>query len=442
MKKRVWIAISSILVFIPVLIPLGRAHGLAQQEKWVARYNGPGNGEDGASAIAVDSSGNVYVTGSSSGSSLVLDYATIKYSPNGKQVWINRYNGPGNSLDWASAIAVDGSGNVYVTGHSKGSGTDYDYATIKYSPNGNQLWVARYNGPGNGEDWALAIAVDGSGNVYVTGQSKGSGTDRDYATIKYSPNGKQIWVNRYNGPDNGWDQASAIAVDSSGNVYVTGTDYTTIKYSANGKQLWVKSYNGPGNGYDYAWAIAVDGSGNVYVTGQSTGSGTDSDYATIKYNTNGNQLWVNRYNGPGNWYDGATAIAVDGSGNVYVTGTRAGTGPYHYYDYATIKYSPNGKQLWVKGYNGPGSLTDWAWAIATDDSGNIYVTGESQGSNYDYATIKYSPNGTQLWVKRYNGPGNGNDGARAIAVDGSGNVYITGYSHGSGTEADYATIKY
>jgi outer membrane protein assembly factor BamB len=207
----------------------------------------------------------------------------------GGEKWVKRYNGPGNRYDLATAIAVDSSGNVYVTGSSEGSGTSSDYATIKYSSTGKQLWVKRYNGPGNGGDVATAIAVDSSANVYVTGNSVA--TLGNYATIKYSSTGKELWVRRYNGPTNGSDTADAIAVDSAGNVYVTGYsegsgtsfDYATIKYSSTGKQLWVRRYNGPENGVDSAYAMAVDSSGNVYVTGYSEGSGTSFDYATIKY---------------------------------------------------------------------------------------------------------------------------------------------------------------
>src|SRR6266568_1554678 len=256
---------------------------------WVARYNGPGNGYDEATAIAVDSFGNFYVTGASLGSGGNLDYATIKYDSSGGQEWVARYNGPGNSADKAQAIAVDKLGNVYVTGWSYDN--NEDYATIKYDSAGEQQWVARYNGPGNGVDEATAIAIDSSGNVYVTGNSRGSGNS-DYATIKYNSSGEEQWVARYNGPANGDDSADAIALDSSGNVYVTGfsgssgrnVDYATIKYDSAGREQWVARYNGGGSRGDHAQAIAVDSSGNVCVTGYSYAFGNSApDYATVGY---------------------------------------------------------------------------------------------------------------------------------------------------------------
>jgi uncharacterized delta-60 repeat protein len=451
MKKKVWIVLGSILG-VTLLIPLEGGRSFAPQEKWVARYNGPARGSDVATAVAVDGSGNVYVTGGSKGSGTDYDYATIKYNANGKQLWVKRYDGPAHGWDYAQAIAVDGSGNVHVTGYVTVSSTDRDYSTIKYNANGKQLWVARYEGPGKGYDYARAIAVDGSGNVYVTGYVTVSSTDYDYATIKYDANGKQLWVKRYNGPANGFDDAQAIAVDGSDNVYVTGGsegsgtggDHATIKYNTNGKQLWTQRYSGSGNRKDNAYAIAVDGSGNVYITGYVTVSSVNYDYATIKYNANGKQIWAKKYNGPANGFDDAYAVAVDGSGNTYVTGVSTGSGTG--LDYATVKYNTNGKQLWAQRYNGPGNMDDTAKAIAVDASGTIYVTGMSEGSgtDLDYGTIMYSTDGKQLWIKRYNGAYNGNDSARAIAVDGSGNVYVTGSSKGSGKDwsGDYATIKY
>jgi len=420
-------------------------------EQWVARYNNVGNSYDDARAIALDNQGNIYVAGASWSAAVNGDYATIKYDPAGNQLWVARYNGDANGEDFVFAMTVDDSGCAYVTGYSLGSSATFDYATIKYDPNGNQLWVARYDA--NDYDTAGAIATDSSGNVYVTGSSYGSGTDSDYATIKYSPAGNQLWVARYNGPANDYDGASAVAVDNSGNVYVTGVsqgsgsswDYATIKYGPAGNQLWVVRYNGPANSYDSACALAVDNAGNVYVTGESIGIGTEDDYATIKYDTNGNQLWVARYNGPGNFYDDATAMALDNAGNVYVTGTSMCNGTI--YDYATIKYSPDGSQLWLAYYNGPGNGNDKPYALAVDNLDNAYVTGFSHGSGTeeDYATVKYDPDGNQSWAMRYSGPvmGNRDDTAYAIAADNAGNVYITGRSYGSSsTGNDYATIKY
>ncbi|MGA2667910.1 MAG: SBBP repeat-containing protein [Ignavibacteria bacterium] len=390
------------ILFLLFQLTIFTASSFSQvNQEWAQRYNGPGNYDDEVRSIAVDGSGNVYITGWSWGSDTGDDYATIKYSSNGLQDWVRRYNGPENADDGANSIAVDGSGNVYVTGQSGGNTTNWYYATIKYNSSGVQQWVQRYNGPGNGNNIATSIAIDGSGNVYVTGWSKGIGTGYDYATIKYSANGVQLWVQRYSGPGNNDDYAYSIAVDGSGNVYITGyswgggtyDDYATIKYNTNGVQQWVQRYNGPGNGYDEATSIVVDSSGNVYVTGWSRGNGPGYDFATIKYSASGVQQWVQRYIGPGNGLnDEANSIAVDYSCNVYVTGTSYGIGTD--YDYTTIKYNANGVQQWVQRYNGSGNGMDEARSIVTDASGNVYVTGYSIGfgTGYDYATIKYSQN--------------------------------------------------
>ncbi len=215
--------------------------------------------------------------------------------------WVRRYDGPAHAHEYARAIAVDVMGNVYVTGNSANNENwpyDYDYLTIKYNPDGDTVWVRTYAGPGapeNNDDYALAIAVDDAGNAYVTGHSPGSGTSDDVVTIKYYPDGDTAWVRRYNGPGNDVDVANAIAVDGIGNVYVTGNtyspatsdDYLTIKYNSDGNMLWLTTYNGPpGDGGDYANALALDTAGNIYVTGRSFGGwsplGMD-DYLTIKY---------------------------------------------------------------------------------------------------------------------------------------------------------------
>jgi hypothetical protein len=419
---------------------------------WVARYNGPYSLWDMAHAIAVDDTGNVYVTGISRGMGTYYDYATVKYDSSGVEQWVARYNGSLNSSDGANAIAIDGTGNVYVTGYShEGSGIADDYATIKYDASGVEQWVALYDGPGHWVDCAQAIVVDDAGCVYVTGKSVGSGTAYDYATIKYDSLGIEQWVARYNGPPgNDADLANAIAIDDEANIYVTGRsrglgteyDYATVKYDSSGVEQWVARYNGSGNHIDGAKAIALWGVGNIYVTGYSHGTDTDRDYATIKYDSSGVEQWIARYNGPGNNYDYANAIAVDDSGNVCITGGSVGYGTA--LDFATIKYNSSGVEQWVARYNGSGYNYDDAAGIAIDFVGNIYVTGPSDGSttHTDYATVKYDPTGMEQWVARYDGPTNYDDYSFAIAVHNGGSVYVTGRSEGVGTDQDYATIKY
>ena len=424
-------------------------------QEWVKRYDVTALvARDEARSIALDPSGNVLVTGQSIGVGTGNDFATVKYSNTGAVLWVARYNGPANLEDKAKKIAVDLSGNVYVTGSSEGLGTGIDYVTVKYSPSGTQLWAARYNGPGSGTDMAYSISVDASGNCYVTGESLGAtATGVDYATIKYNSSGIQQWVARYNGPANDEDRASTVFVNASGNVYVTGAsegiggtsfDYATIKYSAAGVVQWVSRYHGTAAyGIDYGTGIAVDLSGNVYVTGSSNGVGSNMDYATVKYNNLGTQLWVARYNGPGNGRDWANALVIDGSGNVYITGESILTGVN--YDYATVKYSTAGIQQWAARYNGPNNTGDAALSLAVDAAGSVYVTGWSHGgvTEVDYATLKYNSVGDQKWIIRYTGfGGDAYDQGSSLVIDGAGNVYVTGFSLKSEANYDYATIKY
>lgn len=455
MRKMVLIVMSWLFSTL-----LSTSIGFAQvSEEWVAREPGPGM-FDGARSLALDNAGNVYVTGSGAGTGTGLDYLTIKYNAAGVKQWEARYNSPANLDDDAFSIAVDNNGNAYVTGRTS-TGTANNVATIKYNSAGVLQWVTTNTG------WGHSIAVDAAGNVYVTGETLGFGAANDYLTIKYNTNGAVQWISTYDGPGNS-DAALALALDAAGNVYVTGRspagtdedeadlDIATIKYDNNGQQLWVKRYDGPvdGNLPDEGRAIAVDGSGNVYVTGLSSGNGAEDgqDFATIRYDTNGNEIWVSRYNGPANSADVGFDIAVDASQNVYVTGL-SDSEPDQNGDYLTIKYNANGSELWVARYNGSGNGEDVATSLALDAAGNVYVAGRSQeaGSGLDLTTVKYNTTGIEQWVATYNGPGNGNDGtgifigfftSHSLAVDGSGNVYVTGLSTGIGSGFDFTTIKY
>lgn len=340
--------------------------------------------------------------------------------------WVRRYDGPGNFFDCAYDIAVDDSGNVYVTGISCGPGTGNDYCTIKYDSHGDTLWIRRYHESyWNGVNDAFAMALDSSGNVIVTGMSAGPDSSYDYLTIKYSPDGVELWRRRYIGPAGGRDEASAIVADNEGNVYVTGRsvgpdgsdDFATTKYSSSGDSLWVSTYASPGNGTDRAESIAIDRAGNVYVTGRSAG-----DFAAIKYNSAGDTVWTRRFHWPGDGESNAHDIGVDSENNVYVTGSAK----IEDVDFGcmTIKYSPMGDTLWVRRYDASGGY-DLAKTLALDEEGNIYVGGYGRGG---YLLIKYAPSGDSLWVRRHNGTYWGI--LEGLAVDRVGNAYMTGMRGG------------
>jgi len=421
-----------------------------QAQQWVARYD-DFQGDDYAQAIAVDRSGNVYVTGSVRDSSRGEDYFTIKYNSSGNAVWVARYENDSldpQNRDKAFALALDGSGNVYVTGTSRMTGQAEDCVTIKYNSNGEQVWVARHDGSVHNSDEAFAIAVDDQGNVYITGWSSDP-TFLSCLTVKYNSSGVEQWHAIFDDDPNWEDRPFAITVDEAGNVYVAGysrniygPNFLTIKYDPHGTALWVRIYNGPAEDDDVARAIVLDQEGNVYVTGYSYYSSQPnySSYTTIKYSPIGEQLWLRRYDGPVSALNEAYAMALDGEGNVYVTGRTMGSGNSSW-DYTTLKYNSAGDLIWEARYDNGDE--DIATSIAVDSAGNVYVTGGSEGiSNYDYATVKYNPAGGQEWVIRYNNnPGYGDDWASAIAVDNFGNAYVTGWSTGYGTFRDYATMK-
>ncbi len=430
-------------------------------ELWLKRFNDPANGDDASHAVAVSPDGSsVFVTGSGSGPTST-DYFTVAYDAStGARRWVKRYNGAGNDVDFANGLGVSPDGSkVFVTGASPGSTTNYDYATVAYAAStGATLWVNRYNGPGNDDDEAGALGLSPNGStVFVTGSSAGSGTDHDYATVAYrASTGTQRWVKRYNGPGNGFDVAHAVGSSPDGStVFVTGSsddsngisDYATVAYRAStGAKLWVRRYNGPQNDVDSASALSVTPDGStLFVTGWSYGS-TDSDYATLAYTAStGAKLWVRRYNGPGDFFDFVRAIGVSPDGfTVFVTGWSYTSQTNS--DYATIAYDVStGTKLWLRRYNAPGGAEDAPNALGlSPDGSEVFLTGSSWGgSNYDFATVAMSAStGTNLWVKRYNGPGNGFESGEALGVapDGSA-VYVTGESYGS-SSYDYATVAY
>lgn len=434
-------------ILVGLLFLVFTANAQVTQE-WVNEYDNF-NDTDMIYDMVVDLDGNVYVTGSSWGNSIDKEnYVTIKYNTLGVELWrreYNNFNGP----DVARAIAIDSSGGVYITGSSYDNSIDnLDYVTIKYDSAGNQQWIVDYDNL-NGDDIPYAIAVDPSGVVWITGTSyDGGGDENDMVTICYSTNGAQQWIRDY---DNtfGDDTAFAIASDQSGNVYITGSSYggpvdlqnlTTIKYSANGTQLWIAEYDNF-NGNDIGEDIIVDSTGAVFVTGTTWDGAVDKeDYVTVKYSTAGVQMWMAEYDNSDET-DVAHAITLDRFGSVYIMG-QSYDNPTDQFDYTTIKYSATGMQLWVRDYDNANG-DDIAWDIACDSNANVYITGQSEGALdlENIVTISYTILGVQHWLQSYDNF-NRFDGAVAVQLDHQGGVFVAGASDGGIDELNYITIKY
>ncbi len=409
--------------------------------------------DDFAKFVRGDEKGNVFVTGSCKKVNSEFDIVTVKYNSNGIQQWTARYSRSEYSVDKALSLSLDKSGNIYVAGNTTSNVEEgSNYAIVKYDPDGNQLWVTEYNGTGNSDDIASDFVVDPQGNSYITGKSKGKGNHFDYATLKIDTNGEILWIDRYDGSSGGTDEATSIALDDYGNLYVTGSvgirvgrssdfDYHTIKYDRLGELVWNVKYSHQKYYGDRSTDITVDKFGNSFVTGFSSDRNTKEDYATIKYNPNGTEEWNNRYNSEGKNIDWAQYIEVDNKGNIFVSGW---SGLYPSYDYLTIKINARGKLLWNAIYNGTGNSLDWVADMKLDNKGNVYVTGKSKNENndYDYATVKYTSKGKMEWVARFAGNTNSDDRARSMDIDQHDNIYVTGSRKKPGGDHDYLTIKY
>jgi len=363
-------------------------------------------GSQMARSVAVGNLGNVYITGYTmeTGNG---DYLTVKYFPNGDMAWVRTYNGPYTGYDFARKIVIDAQENVYVSGYSQEIGGRYTHATVKYDSSGNLLWARRDSFDGAGSlSYPADLGLDNSGNPYIVSKTRNASGNTDYVSAKYnSSNGDSIWVRTYDSHANGNDDARGIAFDNSGNVYVTGmiagsgtgNDIATIKYNASGDTQWIRIYNNPDTiATDAGYWIEVDGSGNVYVYGSSYGtSGANADLVLIKYNASGTEQWVSRYNAPAGYdfpidKDGQNGMAIDLSGNIYLSGITRQIGSTTRNDFITIKYNPAGDTQWTARYNYCDSF-EIACAMDIDNSGNVYVTGRSTGlgTYYDCATIKY-----------------------------------------------------
>jgi len=422
-------------------------------EKWIARYNSPFDRNEEGHVVRVDDSGNVYVCGVSSISSTNSVCLTVKYDSLGNILWNRIYDYSENNDDYANSMELDGNGNIYISGSNQGIGTSLDFFLIKYRPNGDSIWIRRFNGAGNSNDFAHSLKVDNSNNIIVTG-STSNFSQGDFLTLKYDSNGVLLWNKTYNAPDNLSETANFISIDNTNNIYIsgisngsgTGQDFCIIKYNSNGDQQWMQRYNGMSNQDDRLYAMTVDRVGNVIVTGSTRDTLQDDKYCTIKYNSSGNQLWLRKFDR--NYYlNFASSVQTDSLNNIYVTGATVSYSSKM--DISTIKYTPSGDSIWVRTFNQTDNIYPSSYSMILDETGNPYITGTTtptgNGSEMNYLTLKYNTTGEFQWFKIYNGSGNQMDQSTSICLDKKKNVYVTGLSTNANTSGwpfDFLTIKY
>ena len=336
--------------------------------------------------------------------------------------------------DYANGVATDSSGNVYVTGGTKGgldgntSSGDTDLFVIKYNSSGTKQWTKQLGSAVR--DSANGIATDSSGNVYVAGATYGgldgntNAGNSDLFVVKYNSSGTKQWTKQLGTGE--YDEARGVATDLSGNVYVVGgtkgklagasnsgrTDVFLIKYNSKGEKKWTKSLGSNEN--DLANGVTTDSSGNFYVTGftykylEGNTSAGSSDLFVVKYNSSGKKQWTQQLGSSSR--DHARGVATDSSGNVYVTGDTYGgvdgNSNAGYNDLFVVKYLDNGTKQWTKQFGTPSS--DLADGVATDSSGNVYVVGYTYGDldgntntgTSDLFVVKYNSSGTKQWTKQ------------------------------------------
>jgi uncharacterized delta-60 repeat protein len=434
-----------------IIILMFACFSITFSQQWINNFNhtigGVKAGEDKAYAITVDDEGFIYLAGFITSFDTKYDFATVKIDPNGNILWARLYNGNGNLNDKAYAITVDDLDNVIVTGFATEINSNINIITIKYSPNGDSLWTRFYDGQAHGEDKAYAISTDESDNIYVAGSSESSANGLDYIIIKYNSSGNTLWTRTYNGTGNNLDVATAMAVDKDDNPVVTGysrngttestEDIVTIKLNkTNGNFIWINRFNGDAdcpNQQDKAYAITVDRFNYIYATGFSVqNSNHGKDIVTICYNPNGDRKWARTWNNSdhGNGDDIAYSVAATNNNNVIVCGS---TIRYGHEDFITLDYHTNNSNLkWEERYGTQNGI-DIAYSLAVSNSNKeVFVTGACQhdtASNiFDIVTIKYKiANGDQLDLARFNNNGTDKTIPTGVVVDGSDNIIIAGY---------------
>ena len=378
-----------------------------------------------------------------------------------------------SSPDRSHSVAVDASGNVYISGETYGDlagpgAGDWDAFLSKFDSDGNELWTRQIGT--SSHDYSYSVAVDASGNAYISGYTEGdlggpSAGHSDAFLIKFDSSGNELWTRQIGTSAD--DVSHSVAVDASGNAYISGythgdlggpsaggSDAFLSKFDAAGNQRWTTQIGMGSN--DGSNSVAVDASGDVYITGETAGdlggpNAGSNDAFLIKFYPDGDELWTRQIGTSVDDY--SFSVAVDASGNVYINGSAAadlGRLEAGDWDAFLSKFDSDGNELWTRQIGT--SSHDYSYSVAVDASGNAYISGYTEGDlggpsagHSDAFLIKFDSSGNELWTRQIGT--SSDDESYSVAVDGSGNVYISGHTNGdlggpSAGETDAFVMKF
>lgn len=378
---------------------------------WEKRYHFPGNLKDEAVDMELDDGGFIYVTCASAPEKLstAVDFCTIKYSPGGDELWVQRWGVTGHA---ETPVGIEVHRNlVFVSGtsaHTAGPSTGSDYHSKLYNANtGKEIWSHSWNGEGEDRsNVAMDMTIDNGANLVVIGYSQNASDD--FSVIRYRWDTLQPknpgdslkivlvfdWERFFNSGDAKIDQGLFVTTDAARNIYVTGTSYAeqskydilTLKYSSKGELLWQARVNGTANQRDEPIGITLDAKNHVTLGGQVKNLSTGDDFYVAKYDATGATVWATTPTGD-DQSNKIAAIAVDGM-DVFLAGISGKSSePY------VRKHNEQGQVVWeqmIKPTDGGmviGNVND----MCVDRKGNVYFAGLNQNA----------PGGPKLFVTKF-----------------------------------------
>ncbi|MFK7948367.1 MAG: S8 family serine peptidase [Saprospiraceae bacterium] len=435
--------LSLFLVFV-LLTSWLNAQDFVNKE-WVKEYGSPENID--WSSTTFDGSGNLIHVGNTALSSTNTDLLITKYTPEGDAIWERQYGGIFNGKDYGIAVIADAADYIYVAGVITTATNQLDFCLLKYDENGDLLWQTTWNGLAALDDIPSALSFDNSGNIVVAGGTFMPNNQSDYFILKYNNSGTLLWQYLYDYAGF-YDFPTDIQIESNNNILVTGAsataqqtwDYATVRVNGTtGLKITENRINVPGIGLDNALALTQDDIGNIYITGYTDNTG-NRNIQTVKLDAALNLVWVKDFDGAG-LEDVAEAIGVDYLGNVYVSGysEKLNGGS----DLVTIKYDANGQDVWIQRYTAEDETKEVQSAnMVVSSLGDLYIIGTVEGANgKDFVAVEYNTNGKLNLEKKYDNTTSGDDEAKSIILDDDGNLYVSGTSE-LGTTTKYTTVKY